>query len=139
MIILDTNVISALMRARPEKAVLRWLDGQPPESIWTTAITLYELRFGIEKLEDGPRREALRASLNHLLLQVLDGRYLNFDAAAAEETAVLAVEWRRRHRTVDFRDTQIAGIARARKATLATRNRRDFADAGIKLVNPWTE
>ncbi len=139
MIILDTNVISALMRARPEKAVLRWLDGQPPESIWTTAITLYELRFGIEKLEDGARREALRASLDHLLLQVLDGRYLNFDAAAAEETAVLAVERRRRSRTVDFRDTQIAGIARARKATLATRNRRDFEDAGIKLVNPWTE
>ena len=138
MIILDTNVISACMKSGKNSAVMNWLNQQPPESVWTTVITIYELRYGVETILAPDHKRRLEETLEAALIAIFDGRILVFDFAAAQEAAKLAAERRLRNRSVEIRDTQIAGIVRARKAMLATRNTRDFVDAGIPLVDPWT-
>ncbi|MEO8202419.1 MAG: type II toxin-antitoxin system VapC family toxin [Betaproteobacteria bacterium] len=137
MIILDTNVLSALMRESPDAPVVAWLDRQPAESIWITSLTLFEARFGLALLPAGRRRRALEAAFEHLLKDDLENRVLDFDSAAATQAALLAAERRKRGRPVDMRDTQIAGIALARSATLATRNVRHFQDLKVPVVDPW--
>jgi toxin FitB len=137
VIILDTNVLSALMRVRPDPKVAAWLDEQPAQSVWITAITVFEARFGISLLPPSPRRREIERAFIQVLRQDLEGRVLDFDEAAAEMAASLAAERQRTGRAVDFRDTQIAGIALARRATLATRNTKHFADLSVPLVNPW--
>lgn len=136
MIVLDTNVLSALMQTAPEAAVVRWLDTKPPESLWITSVTLFEIRLGLALLPAGRRRRVLQAAFESLLVEDLEGRVLDFDVAAAAEAAQLAAVRQRAGRPVDVRDTQIAGIVRARRATLATRNVRHFVDAGIEVVDP---
>jgi toxin FitB len=136
MIILDTNVISALMRAPVDKAVLDWLDRQPRMSIWITAITMLEIHFGLELMADGRRKLARMEAFRHLIDQVLERRIAVFDAAAAQETAVLMGARQRRGEPRDLRDSMIAGIALARRAALATHNVKHFDDAGIEIVNP---
>jgi predicted nucleic acid-binding protein len=138
MIVLDTNVLSALMRTEPDSAVVSWLDRQSPESIWTTAVTVLEVKFGLELLAEGRRRQHLESAFAQMLRQDLQDRVLPFDQAAAEEAARLAARRQRNGRSVDFRDTEIAGIVLARRATLATRNRRHFEDLEIDLVDPWS-
>ena len=123
MIILDTNVLSALMRQVSEVPVVAWLDRQPAESVWITSITLFEARLGL--------------ALAQLLEEDLEHRVLDFDSAAATEAALLAAQRQKAGRSVDMRDTQIAGIALARRATLATRNIRHFQDLNIPIVDPW--
>ena len=137
MIILDTNVLSALMRIAPEAQIVRWLDHQPAESIWITAITLFETRLGLALLPKGRRRQSLALAFDRLLEEDLENRVLDFDSAAATEAAVLAAARQRAGRTVDMRDTQIAGIALARRATLATRNVRHFQDLSVTVIDPW--
>ena len=137
MIILDTNVLSALMRGIPEAPVVDWLDRQPPESVWITTITLFEARLGLALIPKGKRRDALQAAFERLLEEDLENRILDFDAAAANEAASLAAERQRAGRPVDMRDTQIAGIALARRATIATRNARHFESLRVAVVNPW--
>ncbi|MBN8510708.1 MAG: type II toxin-antitoxin system VapC family toxin [Burkholderiales bacterium] len=137
MIILDTNVLSALMRTAPEPQVVRWLDRQPAESIWITSITLFETRLGLALLPRGRRRQALESAFDRLLVEDLEGRVLDFDSAAAVEAAALAAARQRAGRPVDMRDTQIAGIALARRAALATRNTRHFKDLSITVLDPW--
>jgi len=137
MIILDTNVLSALMRKAPEAQVVAWLDSQPAESVWITSITLFESRLGLALLPKGRRRQALGAAFDRLLKEDLENRVLDFDSAAAAEAASLAAERQKAGRTVDMRDTQIAGIALARHATLATRNVRHFQDLKVPVVDPW--
>lgn len=137
MIILDTNVLSALMRAEPDAAVLHWLDLQPPQSIWITSITLFESRLGLALVPDGRRRRALEAAFSRLLDEDLENRVLPFDSEAALQAASLAADRQRRGRPVDIRDTQIAGIAQARRATLATRNVRHFEGLTVQVINPW--
>jgi hypothetical protein len=138
MILLDTNVLSALMQRRPESRVITWLDDQPPQSIWTTSITVFEVRFGLELLPDGRRRRGLEEAFTRALAEDFENRVVVFDQAAADAAARIAAERRRAGRPVDFRDVQIAGITRACKATLATRNRRHFEDLGLDLIDPWT-
>lgn len=138
MIILDTNVLSALMRRDPEPAIVTWLDSQPAESVWITSITLFETRLGLALLPAGKRREALETAFDCLLIEDLENRVLDFDSAAATEAASLAAARQKAGHPVDVRDTQIAGIARARRATIATRNTRHFSDAGIPIVDPWS-
>src|SRR5664280_357338 len=138
MIILDTNVLSALMRMVPEAPVVAWLDRQPAESIWITGITVFEVRLGLALLPSGRRRQALEAAFAGLLKEDLENRVLDFDGAAATEAASLAAARQKNGRQVDMRDTQIAGIALARRATLATRNIQHFTDLKILLVDPWT-
>ena len=137
MIILDTNVLSALMRKAPEARVVAWLDRQPAESVWITSITLFEVRLGLALLPQGRRRPALEAAFARLLAEDLENRVLDFDGAAATEAAMLAAARQRAGRPVDVRDTQIAGIALARHATLATRNVRHFRDLKVAVVDPW--
>lgn len=137
MIVLDTNVLSALMRKVPEAPVVAWLDRQPAESIWITSITVFEARLGLSLLPSGRRRKSLEAAFAKVLQEDLDNRVLDFDSAAATEAAELAASRRKAGRPMDIRDTQIAGIALARHATLATRNVRDFRDLNVKVVDPW--
>lgn len=137
MIVLDTNVLSALMRQEPDERVVTWLDGLPPESVWTTAITVFEIRFGLEILESGRRRHALERAFAAALAEDFDGRVLPFDETAAEVAGRIAAERRRAGRTIEIRDVQIAAITAARKGSLATRNRRHFEDLGLSLIDPW--
>jgi predicted nucleic acid-binding protein len=137
VIILDTNVLSALMRSAPDVAVIDWLDEQPSESIWITSVTEFESRFGLALLPEGKRRRALEAAFAHLLKEDLENRVLPFDSAAAEQAALLAARRQQAGQPVDMRDTQIAGIALSRRAILATRNVRHFSDLDVPVVNPW--
>ena len=127
MIILDTNVLGALMRSVPDTTVVTWLDRQPAESVWITSITLFETCFGLALLPSGRRRQALEFAFDHLLKDDLENHVLDFDSAAATAAASLAAARQKSGRSVDMRDTQIAGIALSRRATLATRNVRHFA------------
>jgi predicted nucleic acid-binding protein len=129
--------VSALMRTLPEPSVVAWLDRQPAESIWITSITVFEARFGLGLLPQGRRRRALEAAFARLIEEDLENRVLDFDVAAANSAASLAAERRGAGRSADMRDTQIAGIVMARRATLATRNRRHFADLKVPVVDPW--
>jgi toxin FitB len=137
MIILDTNVLSALMQAVPDAALVDWLDRQAAESIWITSITLFEAHLGIALLARGKRQRALAAAFDQLLTEDLDHRVLDFDASAAVEAAGLAATRQKAGHPVDLRDTQIAGIALARRASIATRNVRHFEDLRVPIVNPW--
>ena len=137
MIILDTNVLSALMSRTPERHVIAWLDKQPRISIWITSVTVLEIRFGLQIMPGGKRRRLLVAAFDHLLTNILEGRVAPFDAAAAREAANLMVVRHTRGRPVDLRDTMIAGTALACHATLATRNTVHFDDLSIPVVNPW--
>ena len=137
MIILDTNVLSALMRKPPEAPVVAWLDRQPAESVWITSITLFEARLGLALLPKGRRQRALETAFARLLEEDLENRVLDFDSAAATEAASLAAGRQKAGRPVDMRDTQIAGIALARRAMLATRNLRHFADLKVPVADPW--
>jgi toxin FitB len=137
LIILDTNVLSELMQKVPDPSVVEWLDQQPAESIWITSITLFEARLGLALLPNGRRRQGLELAFEQVLAEDLEERVLDFDRSAAETAAGLAAERQRNGRTVDMRDTQIAGIVIARRATLATRNVKHFADLTAEVVNPW--
>ncbi|MGO9227466.1 type II toxin-antitoxin system VapC family toxin [Mycobacterium sp.] len=139
MILLDTNVLSALMRREPDRAVVAWLDDQPGESIWTTTITILEVRTGIELLEQGRRRRQLEQAFGEVLTEDLGGRVQPFDQPAAEAAASIAAARQRAGRPVEIRDVQIAGIATARRATLATRNTRHFDAVGVNVVDPWSQ
>jgi toxin FitB len=138
MIILDTNVLSALMRPEPDAPVVAWLDLQPADSVWITSVTLFETRFGLAVLETGRRRKALEAAFERLLNEHLENRVLDFDSSAAVEAASLAASRHKAGRPIDVRDTQIAGIALARRASLATRNVKHFSDLKVPVVDPWS-
>lgn len=137
MILLDTNIVSALMRDEPDLAIIGWLDGLPSGSIWTSTITAFEIRFGIALLAEGRRRRLLEEAFDLVLASDLEGRILPFDEGAADAAACLAARRRLEGRPIEIRDVQIAGIALARKAMLATRNVRHFEDTGVTLIDPW--
>jgi predicted nucleic acid-binding protein len=138
MILLDTNVVSALMQRAPDPVVVEWLDRQSSESVWTTTITVFEVRFGLELLADGRRRRLLEEAFAKALEEDFENRVLPFDTTAADIAGRLAAERRRAGRPVEIRDVQIAGITAARKASLATRNLRHFEGLGLSLVDPWS-
>jgi toxin FitB len=139
MIILDTNIISALMRASAEdECVVNWLDQQPNQSIWVTSITVLESRLGLGLLPSGKKRSRLEDAFNQLIADDLENRVLPFDMAAAIAAADLAVVRQRAGKPVDIRDTQIAGIAMSRRATIATRNIKHFDDIPTPVINPFT-
>lgn len=137
MIILDTNVLSALMAERPDERVMKWFDRQPGESLWTTAVTVFEVRLGIGALPAGRRRRTLQQEFEKVIAEDIEHRVLDFDGASAAAAATLAAARNRKGRPVDVRDTFIAGIAIARRATLATRNVQHFSDLPVPVVSPW--
>jgi predicted nucleic acid-binding protein len=137
MILLDTNVLSALMRQKPDVEVVHWLDRQPRTSVWTTAITVFDVRFGLQVMATGKRRSLLLAAFDRLLMETIEQRIAHFDSSAAQHAADLMAARQKKGHSGDLRDTMIAGITLASHATLATRNVRHFDDISSSVVNPW--
>jgi len=135
MIILDTDVISAIMRA--EKEAVGWLNRQAASSIWTTAVTIFEIQSGLAFMPSGRRRSTTELAFRKVIEDDLSNRVLSFDRAAANEAASLMATRHRSGRIKESRDTMIAGIALAQNATLATRNVRHFDDLRVPVVDPW--
>jgi predicted nucleic acid-binding protein len=137
MILLDTNILSELMRPVPEADVERWLTDQPAASVFISAITEAELRYGIALLPNGKRRSTLTIALQDMLAEDFSGRILPFDSPAAVAFAEIAADRQQAGRPISQADAQIAAIARSRGATLATRNVADFQGCGLEVINPW--
>ena len=139
MIVLDTNVVSEMMRKVPSPAVLAWLDEQPASSLFLTAVSEAEIRFGLALLPGGGHRESLVRAADRIFREILAGRILPFDSEAAGAFAVIAAERRRAGRPISQFDCQIAAIARSHHAAVATRDASDFEHCGIRIVNPWSK
>jgi len=137
VIVLDTIVLSALMRSSPDAVVVEWLDRQPADSVWLTSITVFEARFGLALLPKGRRRNGLERAFDRVLTEDLSSRVLTLDEMAALTAAQIAADRQRAGRIVDLRDTLIAGIAQARRATIATRDTRHFEGLDVPVVDPW--
>jgi predicted nucleic acid-binding protein len=138
MIVLDTNVVSELMRAEPEPAVLSWLQKRSGDSLYTTTVTVAEIRYGIARLPDSRRRESLHQAANEIFA-AFPRQVLVFDLAAANAYADVVTVRENLGNPIDGFDAQIAAICRSQAATLATRNTKDFTDTRIPFVNPWQE
>lgn len=137
MILLDTNVLSELMKSAPDEIVTRWMAAQPAASLYTTSITQAEILHGVMLLPAGKRRAAIEAAATAMFEEDFAGRILAFGSDAALPYARIAAERRRSGRPISQLDAQIAAIARATGAPLATRNVADFAGCGVKVVDPW--
>jgi len=137
MVILDTNVLSALIKDEPDPAIELWLDRQADVSVWTTAICIFEVRYGLAIMPVGRRQSLMLAEFERTIEEDLERRILSFDGAAAEHAALLTARRKIAGRPVDLRDTMIAGIAMAQRATLATRNVRHFSDLDVPVIDPW--
>ena len=137
MIIIDTNVISELLRPTPEPAVEAWLGEQDGLSIYLTAISEAELRYGVAIMTNGKSCDGLGNAIDLILRDDMAGRILPFDSAAARAFAEIAATHRGAGRPISQADCQIAAIARAHNASVATRNTPDFEGCEIDLINPW--
>lgn len=137
MIILDTNVVSELIRAAPDPGVRAWVNSIPSTQIATTAITAAELYYGVARLPEGQRRQRLAVAVSALLNDVLRGRIAPFDERAARRYADVIVGRERAGRPIEVLDGQIAAICRELGAVLATRNIKDFEETGVELIDPW--
>lgn len=135
--LLDTCVVSELLRPEPDAGVLHWLAAQPAQTLHLSAVSLAELWQGIEALPTGKRKRGLAIALQVLLEQGLGQRVLSFDASAAIVLGQLVNERRRRGRPIGFADAQIAATARSAGLQLVTRNDQDFAACGVVVLNPW--
>ena len=137
MIILDTNVLSELMKSKPDKSVVCWIGKHKATSLFITALTQAEILYGLEILPAEKRRTALKKAAKSMFELDFSGRILPFDTDAAQLFATIAAERRSIGRPVSQIDAQIAAIARSHHATLATRNVDDFEECGIDIINPW--
>lgn len=137
MLILDTNVIAELMRPAPEPAVTTWLHRQRTDRLATTAITVAEIRFGLERLHDGKRQADLSAKFQAVLTRALAQRVLPFDQRATDPYALLKGSRERAGRPIGLLDAMIAAIARVYGAAVVTRNVADFAACGVDVFDPW--
>ncbi len=139
MVVVDTNVLSELMRPTPNPAVVSWVAERATSSLHITAISEAELRFGLAIMPPGRRRDGLTVGLERMLRTGFADRVLPFDSAAASAYAEIAAAQRAKGRPIPEADCQIAAIARSRGMALATRNVRDFVDTSVDIVNPWTD
>ena len=137
MIIIDTNVVSELLRPVPEPQVEQWLSEQDGRTVYLTAISEAELRHGLAIMPPGKRRASLTDAVDRILREDLAGRILPFDSDAAQSYAVIAAARRSAGRPIAQPDCQIAAIAHSRSAIVATRNTPDFEGCDIDLINPW--
>ena len=137
MIVLDTNVVSELMRREPADAVMAWVDEQAADEAWLTAVTLAELLYGIARIPDGRRKADLAIALDAMIVEDFDHRVAAFDEPAAAHYADIVVVRERAGRPISAADAQIAAICRSHGALLATRNVDDFADTRVAIANPW--
>ena len=138
MILLDTNVLSELMRPMPDPKVVRWLDAWPEWDVWICAVTVAEIRLGISLLPAGKRKELLLDLAEQMFQEDFPDRCLPFDCEAAFEYALIVAERNRQGRPISVEDAQIAAIAGTAGLALATRNTKDFSGVkGLNLVDPW--
>jgi len=137
VIVLDTNVVSEIMRPRPAAEVLAWLDAQAATELWLTSTVAAELMFGVARLPDGGRKQQFARNLSGMLEREFAGRVLPFDLAAASVLAELLARRERAGQALALADAQIASVCLAHGATLATRNQKHFEGIGLALVNPW--
>jgi predicted nucleic acid-binding protein len=136
VIILDTNVLSALMRDAPDQSVASWIDRQPQSSIWTNSITILEIQTGLQVMPAGKKRVSLSEDFERLLDRI-EHRIAVFDEQAARLAAELTGLRQKKGRVGELRDTMIAGIVLSHHASLATRNTARFSDISATVVNPW--
>lgn len=139
MIILDTNVLSEILRPNPNERVLAWMATQPRPALFTTAVVEGEMLYGIRLLPEGARKASLYRAVRSIFTDDFSGRVLFFDSDAAERYAEIAAARRTSGRPISQFDAMIAAIAYTRGAVVATRNTKDFIDCGIELINPWGE
>jgi predicted nucleic acid-binding protein len=137
VIVLDTNVLSELMRATPAEEVARWIATQPASGFYITSVTQAEILHGIMLLPSGKKRDAVQAAADSMFASEFDGRILPFDSAAARPYASIAAKRRRVGHPISQFDAQIAAIALSVRAAIATRNVDDFEGCGVNVVNPW--
>jgi predicted nucleic acid-binding protein len=137
MIVLDTNVLSEVMRPRPDPKLVSWLAAQPTASLFIAAITQAEILYGLALLSEGRRRIDLLAAASSMFAEDFAGRILPFDEDAAVAYAAIAADRRQAGRPISQFDAQIAAIVRSRGGLLATRNTRDFIDCGFEVIDPW--
>ena len=137
-VLLDTNVLSELLRAGPDPSVLGWFGRQSPESLFASSVTEAEMLLGARLLPAGKRRSALQAALQAMFKDDFGGRILSFDSAAAQVYAEVVHGRRTAGKPISQFDAQIAAIARHHGAGVATRNRRDFEGCGVEVVDPWS-
>ena len=137
MFLLDTNVVSELMRPAPDPVIVSWVGERATSSLFLTAVTEAELRFGLAIMPPGKRRDGLSAGLDRMMETGFANRVLPFDSGAARVYAGIAAARRQRGRPIAQADCQIAAIARSRGMAVATRNIRDFEDMGIEIFDPW--
>jgi predicted nucleic acid-binding protein len=137
MIVLDTNVVSELMRPLPSNQVVRWTRSRAGGELFTTAITVAEIFYGIERLPGSKRRAAFEAAAEAILTDEFAGRVIGFDSHAARACAIIAARSRAMGKPISHSDAQIAAIVRVCGATLATRNLADFESCEIRLIDPW--
>ncbi|MBK5914808.1 PIN domain-containing protein [Rhodocyclus purpureus] len=138
MIILDTNVVSEVLRPVPDARVLAWLASKPRSALFTTTVTRGEIFYGVRLLPAGRRRDALLKAVQAIFDQDFDGQVLSFDSNAADCFAELAAKRKSAGRPISQFDAMIAAVARTSGASLATRNVKDFVDCSVKLIDPWT-
>jgi predicted nucleic acid-binding protein len=136
MTILDTNVISAVMSDPPDARVTAWLNTQAPNSVWTTAVTVFEVQAGLKMMPAG-KRQIVLTRVFEMILADMDHRIAVFDEESARLAANLTAFRRQKGKIVEFRDTMIAGIVLSHHASLATRNTMHFSDISATVVNPW--
>ncbi len=139
MILLDTNVLSELMRPRPDRDIVNWLDSFPREEVFLSSITVAEILYGIAGLPGGKRKNSLLQAATGLFEVDFKGHILSFDEKAAVEYAAVITERERVGRPISMADALIAGICRVSACPLATRNTRDFEATGVELIDPWRE
>ncbi len=139
MIILDTNVVSELTRPDPDIGVIDWVTRQAPSNLYVSSISEAEMRYGVEIMPAGKRRDRLRAEIKGMLREDFAGRILPFDSNAARSYAAIAADRRSAGRPINQADCQIAAIAHSLGAWLATRNTTDFAGCGIDVIDPWSD
>ena len=137
MIVLDTNVVSEVMRDSPYPQVIEWLNSQISDDLFITTITEAEIRTGIALLPHGRRRRDLDAAAERAFNLMFPERVLSFDRDSARAYATIAASRRAAGRPISHADCQIAAITRSREAQIATRNTNDFSDCGIDIINPW--
>ncbi|MFC5697503.1 type II toxin-antitoxin system VapC family toxin [Pseudomonas sp. GCM10022186] len=137
MILLDTNVLSEMMKTRPEPNVIAWLDAQPGSELAICSVSVAEILYGIARMPNGKRKDLLAVGADTLFNKLFADSILPFDADAAVHYAALVSACEVKGRAADMADGQIAAIARFYSAKVATRNTRDFEELGVTLVNPW--
>lgn len=138
MIVLDTNVISELMKPKPTRRVVTWLNAQPASSLFTTSITKAEILYGLMLLPAGRRRTSIEAAVSTMFEEDFSGRVLAFDSEAALSFARIASARRQAGQPISQSDAQIVAIAHSRGASVATRNVADFDDCEVTIINPWS-